>query len=306
MENQVENKKTGFFGTGIGGIVYVLLIGVIVLLMTIVGQIIGLIPERIVSSFAQAAYNAGNELWGDALQTASLYAMTIGEWIAFLMLALIPKRNRYMIKKIMPGKGNTAAYLLGGLLLGFLMNFSCAAAAMLNDDIKLAFAGFNILPFLLLLVLVFVQSSAEEVFCRCYMYQKILERYPTKWVAAILNALLFAALHLMNPGLTVYSMLNIFLSGVVFSLMVMYMDSIWCAMACHTGWNFTQNILLGLPNSGIVVPYSIFRLDAATARDSFAYSTSFGIEGALMAVIVQLVVIAAMVWYFEFKKKKVA
>ncbi len=108
------------------------------------------------------------------------------------------------------------------------------------------------------------------------------------------------------PGLTVYSLLSVFLFGLFFSLMVMYMDSLWCAMACHTGWNFTQSILLGLPNSGYVVPYSIFRLDAASARDSFAYSTSFGIEGSLLMVIVLTVFIAVTVWYFEAKKKKEA
>ena len=30
--------------------------------------------------------------------------------------------------------------------------------------------------------------------------------------------------------------------------------------AVHTAWNFTQNILFGLPNSGINVPYSVFKL----------------------------------------------
>ncbi len=306
MENKTQNQKTGFFATGFGGIVYIALLVLIVFGMSLLGQLIGIFPRGLFNSFANYAHNAGSEYWVDVFQTAGLYAMTIGEWIVFIMVISIRKKNRYMWKEIMPGKGNRISLLLAGLVLGFAMNFSCAVAAMLHDDIKLSFAGFNIFPFLLLLLLVFVQSSAEEVFCRCYFYQKILERYPSKWIATIVNAAGFAALHLMNPGLTAYSMLNIFLSGIVFSLMVMYMDSIWCAMACHTGWNFTQNILLGLPNSGIVVPYSIFRLDAATARDSFAYSASFGIEGALMAAIVQLVVIAAMVWYFEFKKKKEA
>ena len=71
--------------------------------------------------------------------------------------------------------------------------------------------------------------------------------------------------------------------------MVYYMDSLWCAFAVHTAWNFTQNILFGLPNSGINVPYSVFKLDAATARDSFAYNVGFGIEGTLLADVVLLV-----------------
>ena len=108
-------------------------------------------------------------------------------------------------------------------------------------------------------------------------------------VAIVGNALLFALLHLANNGVTVLSVLNIFLVGILFSLMVYYMDSLWCAFAVHTAWNFTQNILFGLPNSGINVPYLVFKLDAATARDSFAYNVGFGIEGTLLADVVLLV-----------------
>ena len=39
--------------------------------------------------------------------------------------------------------------------------------------------------------------------------------------------------------------------------------------------NFTQNILLGLPNSGNVVPFSIFKLEGAA--DSLVYNVGFGI-----------------------------
>ena len=49
-----------------------------------------------------------------------------------------------------------------------------------------------------------------------------------------------------------------------------------------------RNILFGLPNSGINVPYSVFKLNAATARDSFAYNVGFGIEGTVFADIVLL------------------
>ena len=97
-----------------------------------------------------------------------------------------------------------------------------------------------------------------------------------------------ALLHLANHGVTILSVLNIFLVGILFSLMVYYMDSLWCAFAVHTAWNFTQNILFGLPNSGINVPYSVFKLNAATARDSFAYNVGFGIEGTVFADIVLL------------------
>ena len=49
-------------------------------------------------------------------------------------------------------------------------------------------------------------------------------------------------------------------------------------------WNFTQNLLFGLPNSGLVSQSSFLHLDAAS--DSLFYDATFGVEGSLTAVIV--------------------
>ena len=153
------------------------------------------------------------------------------------------------------------------------------------------------MAFALIFIAVFVQSSAEELVCRGFLYQRLRQSYGLPAVAIIGNSLLFAILHLTNEGVTILSVLNIFIVGVLFSFMVYYMDSIWCAMSMHAMWNFTQNIIFGLPNSGIVSPYSVFRLDASTAKDSFAYNVGFGIEGTLLAdVILILACICLYLW----------
>ena len=116
-------------------------------------------------------------------------------------------------------------------------------------------------------------------------------------MAVIVNSLLFAFLHLFNNGVTVLAIVNIFVVGVLFSLIIYYMNSLWCAMALHTAWNFTQNILFGLPNSGMISPYSLFRLDTATVQDSFAYNVGFGVEGTVFAdVVIILACIAIWLW----------
>ena len=56
-------------------------------------------------------------------------------------------------------------------------------------------------------------------------------------------------------------------------------------MAIHTAWNFTQNFIFGLPNSGLVSEASIFALDAANAKTSWIYSASFGVEGGIPSLI---------------------
>ena len=88
----------------------------------------------------------------------------------------------------------------------------------------------------------------------------------------------------MNRGVTALSVLNIFLVGLLFSMCVYYFNSFWMVAAIHTSWNFTQNILLGLPNSGNVAPFSIFKLEGAV--DSLAYNVGFGIEGTALACVV--------------------
>ena len=147
-----------------------------------------------------------------------------------------------------------------------------------------------------------IQSGAEEITDRGFIYMKVRRKYKSPLVAIITSACVFAALHLMNPGVTVSSVIDILASGFLFALMVYYWDSIWAAIACHTAWNFTQNMIFGLPNSGLVMPLSLFQLgDGAT--DGIAYTTSFGIEGSILAIVVQVVVIALVVVVGERKKR---
>ena len=91
------------------------------------------------------------------------------------------------------------------------------------------------------------------------------------------------------------TILNVFLAGLLFSLIVYYTGSIAFAFAGHAGWNFCQSIIFGLPNSGAVFPYSFFKLDSSNARDSVFYNCGFGIEGTVFAVIMLCVACAVII-----------
>ena len=56
-------------------------------------------------------------------------------------------------------------------------------------------------------------------------------------------------------------------------------------MGIHTAWNFTQNFLFGLPNSGLVSEASVFKMDAINAQSNLIYNYEFGVEGAIPAVL---------------------
>ena len=80
------------------------------------------------------------------------------------------------------------------------------------------------------------------------------------------------------------NLINIVIIAAALSFVMYYFGSIWMCVAVHSMWNFTQNLLFGLPNSGLVSKGSFLHLDAAS--DSLFYDATFGVEGSLTAVIV--------------------
>ena len=220
-----------------------------------------------------------------------MYFSFIGIWVFFVLFCL-PKRNHRILGGLRRGSFRMAMI---GLLLGFGTNALCILFALLHKDISISFNRFSAVPFFSFLIAVTIQSGAEEIADRAYLYQKLRRRYKSPVVAIAGNSIIFACLHLMNPGVTFFSILDIFLTGVAFSLFVYYYDELWAAILMHAGWNFSQSIFFGLPNSGIVSDYSVFRLEAASARDSFFYSADFGVEGSIFSVLVQLATIIVLV-----------
>lgn len=254
-------------------------------ILILAGQILG-----------ELAVLASGALKSDLGTTAGLYFSFAGIWLVLFLNALI-RKNRPLFKAYGTGcKGNNAVNLLIGLLIGIGMNGAAILMAWMHGDIRMYFDKFEPVPFIILFIAVFVQSAAEEMVCRGFIYQRVLRTYRNRfWLAVIINSVFFGMIHLGNSGISAMAVVDLVVTGLLFSAMVYYFDSLWMAMAAHAGWNFTQSILVGLPNSGIVVPYSVFRLDAASARDSFFYNVAFGVEGTVPAITIQVVVLAALV-----------
>lgn len=249
--------------------------------------------------------NQASSLLPPVVLCSLMYVTCIGMWIVVLLCFLI-KKNRFMFKEISNAKkGNTVVMLVFGLFMGFAMNGACILLAYLHGDIELTFDSFQPGGLLVVFLCVFVQSSAEELICRVYLYQKLLHRYKKPVVAIVGNAVLFSFGHLMNDGVTVLALANIVLIGIVFSLIVHYFESVWCAFALHAAWNFNQNIIWGLPNSGYVSDFSIMKLNTDTARDSFAYNVGFGVEATLVALIVELMAVFGLLLYGRRKNRSI-
>lgn len=235
--------------------------------------------------------------------TFLMYILFIYIWIVVFFVIFIFKNNHYIIDKITTkSKGNNIAYLFLGLLIGLVLNGFCALIAMINGDFTLQFSQFEIFPAIGLLFAVFVQSSAEELLCRGFMYHRLLKSTNSPTFAIIFNSLFFAALHLFNNGMSILPFYCILIFGVLTSMIVYYFDSLWMVMGLHAMWNFTQSILFGLPNSGINVPYSIFKI-GGSVKGSFAYNPTFGLEGTILSSILMTACCVAL-YLWKSKKNK--
>ncbi len=287
FSEQPENTSTKRKLTDNLLVIYILTT-LLILLGQIMGSLLGFIP-----------FMTSN----DVITTITMYLSFLGIWIISILYMRFTKKNRPILLAVgSKASGNNAKNLLTGLCIGFGLNGICVAMAWLHKDIVLYYDSLQPIYFVIIFIAVFVQSSAEELVCRGFLYQRLRRSYRHPAIAIIGSSLLFAILHLGNEGVTVLSVLNIFIVGILFSFMVYYMDSLWCAMAMHAAWNFTQNILFGLPNSGVVSPYSVFRLDASAAKNSFAYNVGFGIEGTLFADII--LILACICIYLWGRKAK--
>jgi len=224
------------------------------------------------------------------------YTPLLASCIFFVLLCLIVKKNRFMLGVIKPSRKGKSMKMLGlGLLLGFLTNFFCILCALIHGDIKLYldFSASQIPLMIFALISVFFQSASEELWCRCYLYERINVHYPL-WVAIVVNGTLFGLMHLSNPGITVLAMADLIICGLSYSLLRWYSGSIWTAFGIHTMWNFTQNFLFGLPNSGLVSEASVFHLDAATGISNWIYSYEFGVEGGVPAVFIDVLIVVVI------------
>ena len=275
-------------------------------MLSVILTFIGAAISAILMNTVLPVRQLGLSLFHDEGTVAFLldYFSFFGIWLLFMVVITVFKDNRPMWKAFWYNRhGNNWKAVLIGILLGFGMNGSCIFLSWLQGDIHLYFNEFNPLLFFAFLFCVMIQSGAEEIVDRCYLYQKLRRRYRWPVIAVLFNALVFMSLHLANPGVTQLGLLQVFLIGVLFSLIVYFWDSLWTVIWAHTAWNFSQSIVFGLPNRGIVSLYSVFKLEAASARDGIFYNTSFGVEGSLGAnVMIGVLIVVILIYGLATKR----
>ena len=235
-----------------------------------------------IDKVAEAVHMIGSSDGYMVLSLMSTIAMTI---VTLLFCRLIQKRKPETLGFTWKGAGRE--YLIG-LGVGFIVFSAAVLLCVLAGALKIeGFSEtFGIGMFVLFCFGYMIQGMGEEVLCRGYIMVSIGRRY-SMWVAVLSNALIFAALHLLNNGISVLAFINLALFGVFASLYFIKRGSIWGIGAFHSIWNLVQGNFWGLRVSGLVTECSVFRTTMVEGR-SMINGGDFGPEGGLAVTVVLL------------------
>ncbi|SHI85201.1 hypothetical protein SAMN02745163_00860 [Clostridium cavendishii DSM 21758] len=216
----------------------------------------------------------------------------------FLWVKFYEKRN---LKTLGFYKKNAFNKYLIGFFFGFLMLALSALIIVITCDVEITpgtLTFSRMFPFLLVILAWLIQGASEEILLRGFMLPILSKRFGI-WTGILGNSIIFAALHLLNPGIAPLAILNLILFGIFASLYTIYSGSLWGACALHSAWNFTQGNIFGFLVSGTHASGDIVMFINYKSNNLINGGT-FGPEGGLT---VSLLLILASILLIKLIKK---
>ena len=194
-------------------------------------------------------------------------------------------------------RGRWLRELLLGLLIGAVMILLVVSLEWVLGVARFTLAAAPPVRLLLwaggLLLFGFVAAANEELVFRGYPFQRLVEAVGPV-IAVVLCSALFGAVHLGNPNPTWVSTVNTALVGIPLAIAYLRTRLLWLPIGMHFAWNYLQGFCLGLPVSGVHVPYSLLRADVS--GNTLLTGGGYGPEGSLLATAV----IALAIGYLSF------
>lgn len=173
--------------------------------------------------------------WGNLLSAGVATAATVAIW----------ERGRWRLGLFVEPRV-AARELLAGCAWGAVLVGACALLVAATTDLRhVRGEGF---PWLELMVVFLPAAVHEELLFRGYPFQKLHQW--NRGVALVLFAVVFAALHSGNAGVTHLGLVNIFFGGILLGLAWERYQRLWLPIGVHLAWNLMTGPILGHEVSG--------------------------------------------------------
>jgi membrane protease YdiL (CAAX protease family) len=133
----------------------------------------------------------------------------------------------------------------------------------------------------------------EELWSRGYQLQNLKEGSGLPW-AVVLSSLIFALLHLGNPGAGTASTIGLFVAGAYLAFAWIRTRQLWLSIGLHIGWNFFEGTVFGFAVSGLdltpLARHTVF-------GPAWATGGAFGPEAGLIVLPAYVLGVALILLY---------
>lgn len=225
-----------------------------------------------------------------------VFAGLVGLFLYAVWTNLTERRpvTELSMKRFLPGLG-------GGFLLG-LVYFGCVVGIMaLLGAFRITEAHFDAPMMLQYLAYFFLVAVFEEIVFRGVLFRLIDDRWNT-FAAVIVSALVFGAVHLMNPGATLWSAVAIAIeAGLLFGIVYKCSGNLWVPIGIHWAWNFVQGPVLGFAVSGNGVEYKVF--STILTGSDWVTGGVFGAEAAVPTVVLGLLLTVLLLLFSKRERR---
>ncbi|MCK3882611.1 CPBP family intramembrane metalloprotease [Streptococcus suis] len=227
---------------------------------------------------------------------------------AFISLAII-LWARFVEKSPWLGLGMTKKGAFKDFILGWgigaAMLITCVLLMWGFGAIRISSVQFSPQLFGELLVLVLawsVQGTTEELLARGWMFSSLSAKHNIP-VGLLISSLFFTFLHLGNDGISLIPLLDLTLFAILACLVMLKTGNLWVISGIHAAWNCFQGNVFAFPVSGTQAGQAF--ISVTTSGPEWLSGGSFGVEGSIISLIVQGLMIAWLVYdlYFQTQDK---
>ena len=189
----------------------------------------------------------------------------------------------------------------GGFLLGILFFGSVIGVMALSGVFSITEAHFFGADFVPYLMYFFVVAVYEEIIFRGILFRLFDDRWNTL-SALLVSALVFGAVHLFNPGATLWSAAAIAVeAGLLLGVAFKCSGNLWLPIGLHWAWNFVEGPVLGFAVSGIAPKYHIF--STILSGPDWLTGGVFGAEAAVPTVVLGLLLTVLLLLFSKRERR---
>lgn len=228
---------------------------------------------------------------------------------AFISLAII-LWARFVEKSPWLGLGMTKKGAFKDFILGWgigaAMLITCVLLMWGFGAIRISSVQFSPQLFGEFLVLVLawsMQGTTEELLARGWMFSSLAAKHNIP-VGLLVSSLFFTFLHLGNDGISLIPLLDLTLFAILACLVMLKTGNLWVISGIHAAWNCFQGNVFAFPVSGTQAGQAFIAVE--TSGPDWLSGGAFGVEGSVISLIVQGLMIAWLIYDLYFKNNNLS